>query len=539
MSTARSDDDSWEITESVGATALGVASARAAETRSENPLIKDPFAQVFLDAAGDGVWNWHSAPQLPPELIEAEPTIPLQQQAMVGYMASRTAFFDSFFLEATGAGIRQAVILAAGLDARSWRLPWPAGTTVYELDQPRVLEFKESTLAEHGAQPACNRVAVPVDLRHDWPEALRQAGFDASAPSVWSAEGLMPYLPAAAQDLLFDRIQGLTVAGSRVAVEALGPKFLDPQARAKRRERMDRIQALMARIDPDRAVPRTDELWYFEEREDVGEWFGRHGWDVRVTPSDELMAGYGRGRRRPRSATSCRGTCSSPRSGGRPEGLAFRQGESRARRHRRDVAGQHGFGNQCGGPDCGSAQHRRAQVDHPAQQRGFSDDAPDAAPAERGEPGERGGQVVRLVDARGQHRGVLEPLATALTQVRAHRMSRVADHHDGPARPGPGGGAVVKVVAQHLVAGRRCQHPRNRFGPIGESCLQIGQFAARRELPFRSALGGEPIQAIRTHRHMAGFDAGTKCLAGQLGVHRRSPHRAMRCSRRTGRRAGR
>lgn len=104
----------------------------------------------------------------------------------------------------------------------------------------------------------------------------------------------MPYLPAAAQELLFDRVQGLTVPGSRVAVEALGPKFLDPQLRARRRERMDRIQALMAEVDPDRQVPRTDELWYFEEREDVGAWFGRHGWDVTVTPSDELMAGYGR-----------------------------------------------------------------------------------------------------------------------------------------------------------------------------------------------------------------------------------------------------
>jgi methyltransferase (TIGR00027 family) len=271
-----------------------VASARAAETRSENPLIRDPFAQVFLDAAGDGVWNWHSAPQLPPELIEAEPELQLQMQSMVGYMACRTAFFDQFFVDATRAGIRQAVILAAGLDARSWRLPWPDGVTVYELDQPKVLEFKLSTLAEHGAEPACNRVAVAVDLRQDWPAALQQVGFDPSAPSVWSAEGLMPYLPAAAQELLFDRVHGLTVAGSRVAVEALGPKFLDPEYRAKRRERMDRIRGLMADVDPQREIPRTDELWYFEEREDVGDWFRRHGWDVTVTPSDKLMAGYGR-----------------------------------------------------------------------------------------------------------------------------------------------------------------------------------------------------------------------------------------------------
>ena len=289
----RTDNDSWEITESVGATALGVAASRAAETRSENPLISDPFAQVFLDTVGDGVWNWQSA-QLPAELLEAEPDLPLQMQSMVDYMACRTAFFDTFFVDATRAGIRQVVILAAGLDSRSWRLPWPDGTRVFELDQPRVLEFKAATLAEHGAEPACNRVAVPVDLRHDWLTALREAGFDAGSPSAWSAEGLMPYLPAAAQDLLFERVQHLTAVGSRVAVEALGPKFLDPEVRTKRRERMDRIRAFMADVDPQREIPRMDELWYFEEREDVGDRFRRHGWDVTVTPTDELMAGYDR-----------------------------------------------------------------------------------------------------------------------------------------------------------------------------------------------------------------------------------------------------
>ena len=290
----RTENDSWEITESVGATALGVAAARAQETESANPLISDPFARVFLDAAGDGVWNWYSRERLPAEFLEAEPELQLQMQAMVGYMASRTAFFDTFFLDATAAGIRQVVILAAGLDSRPWRLRWPDGTTVYELDQPRVLEFKSSTLAEHGAQPACHRVAVPVDLRQDWPAALQQAGFDASAPSAWSAEGLMPYLPAAAQELLFDRVQELTVNGSRVAVEALGPQFLDPEAQAKRRARMDRFRALVAKAEPAREVPSTQELFYFEEREDVGDWFRRHDWDVEVTPSDDLMAGYGR-----------------------------------------------------------------------------------------------------------------------------------------------------------------------------------------------------------------------------------------------------
>jgi methyltransferase (TIGR00027 family) len=290
----RTDDDSWDITESVGATALGVAAARAAESESDHPLISDPFARVFLDTVGDGEWNWFGAPELPTEVVEAEPALPLRMKSMVSFFASRTLFFDTLFLDAANAGIRQVVILAAGLDARSWRLPWPDGITVFELDQPRVLDFKASTLHEHGAEPTCHRVGVPVDLRQDWPKALQQAGFDASAPSAWSVEGLLMYLPATAQELLFDRIQGLTASGSRVGIEALSPNFADPDANAQRRERSDRIRALVAKADPQREVPRTEELWYFEEREDVADWWGRHGWEVAVTPSEELMAGYGR-----------------------------------------------------------------------------------------------------------------------------------------------------------------------------------------------------------------------------------------------------
>jgi len=291
---ARTDNDSWEITESVGATALGVAAARAADTEGDNPLINDPYARIFLDTVGDGVWNWYGGPELPAEVIEAEPDMPQRMQALVSYFATRTKFFDTSFIDAANAGIRQAVILAAGLDARSWRLPWPDGTTVYELDQDRVLDFKASTLHEHGAEPKANRVAVAVDLRHDWPTALQQAGFDPSAPSVWSIEGLLMYLPAAAQDLLFERIQELAASGSRIAVEGLGPEFAVPELRAQRRERMDRVRELVAQSGSSLEVPSTDELWYFEERDDVGDWLRRHGWDVTATPSDKLMASYGR-----------------------------------------------------------------------------------------------------------------------------------------------------------------------------------------------------------------------------------------------------
>jgi methyltransferase (TIGR00027 family) len=290
---ARTDNDSWDITESVGATALGVAGSRALETESDNPLISDPFARVFLDAAGDGLWNMFGLSKLPSEVTEAEPDVALRIQARVDYMASRTAFFDGLFLDAAKAGARQAVILAAGLDSRAWRLPWPDGTTVYELDQPKVLEFKTSTLAEHGAQPTCHRVGVAVDLRQDWPTALRQAGFDASAPSAWSAEGLLPFLPAVAQDLLFERVQALSVAGSRIGVEAPGPDFNTPAGRERLRSQMQRYRDVVAKA-AGREVPDFEDLWYFEDRTDVAAWLRGHGWDVSATPAEELMARYGR-----------------------------------------------------------------------------------------------------------------------------------------------------------------------------------------------------------------------------------------------------
>ena len=119
---------------------------------------------------------------------------------MNSYQAVRTHFFDEFFTTAAEAGITQVVILASGLDSRAYRLAWPAGTTVYEIDQPKVLEYKAATLAEHGAQPSADRREVPIDLRQDWPKALREAGFDDAAPTAWLAEGLLMYLPGDAQE---------------------------------------------------------------------------------------------------------------------------------------------------------------------------------------------------------------------------------------------------------------------------------------------------------------------------------------------------
>jgi methyltransferase (TIGR00027 family) len=290
----RSDNDSWDITESVGTTALGVAAARAAETDSENPLIRDPFARLFLDAAGPGMWSMFGSPTVSAELADVDPDLSARMKNRVDFMAARTAFFDEFFISAADAGIRQVVILASGLDSRAWRLPWPDGTTVYELDQPKVLQFKSATLQSHGAHPMSTQVDVPIDLRQDWPKALQRAGFDPSAPTAWSAEGLLRFLPARAQDLLFERIDALSARRSRLATNAPGKDFLSPERLARERNEMQRMREVAAR-EFDTEIPDVQDLWYAEERTDVGNWLSGHGWDATVTTAAELLTHYGRG----------------------------------------------------------------------------------------------------------------------------------------------------------------------------------------------------------------------------------------------------
>jgi methyltransferase (TIGR00027 family) len=289
----RSDNDSWDITESVGSTALGVAAARAAETESDNPLIQDPFARAFLDAAGDGLWSLTSNAKLSAELTDVAPELRARMQVMVDFMAVRTAYFDEFFLNAAASGIRQVVILAAGLDARAWRLPWPDATTVYELDQAKVLDFKVNTLRDRGAQPTSRLVSVAVDLRDDWPTALREAGFDASQPSVWSAEGLLRYLPARAQDLLFERIDALSPSGSRLATNVPAKSATNPDLLAHQREESERFRAAAARV-LNAEIPDVEDLWYPEERTDMNDWLAKHGWDASSISMADLLTRYGR-----------------------------------------------------------------------------------------------------------------------------------------------------------------------------------------------------------------------------------------------------
>jgi methyltransferase (TIGR00027 family) len=290
---ARTDDDTWDINESVGATALGVAGGRAAETRSASPLISDPYAHLFIEAAGDGIWRMYLEDELPAELLELDPQLPDRIQAMLGYTACRTKFFDDYFLNASRDGIRQAVILAAGLDSRAWRLAWPDGSVVYEIDQPKVLAFKTGTLESHEVTPIASHVGVGIDLRLDWPAALVEAGFNPSIPTAWSAEGLLPYLTAEAQNLLFDRIQSLSAPGSRVAVEAFTNEFFSRDSFARREEQMDRYRAVAVKLGKD--ITQSDNLLYEEERTEVADWLRTHGWAVTAaTNAEDLMAASNR-----------------------------------------------------------------------------------------------------------------------------------------------------------------------------------------------------------------------------------------------------
>ncbi|AYM44147.1 SAM-dependent methyltransferase [Mycobacteroides chelonae] len=293
VTTTRSDDDSWDIASSVGATAVMVAAARAAETRSDAPLIRDPFAQLLVERAGAGAWSVIASDDVRRQLAELDPEADRIMQYAVDYQAVRTRFFDGFFERASLAGITQVVILAAGLDSRAYRLDWPAGTTVYEIDQPLVLQYKRQTLDEHDVRSACLRREVAVDLRQDWPVALQREGFDVTVPTAWLAEGLLMYLPTEAQDRLFELIVDQSAPGSRIAVEAVGPDNAKRhEVRSKMREHFDRARKL-AGIEGE-SLDVGSLMYHDENRTDVPQWLAGRGWTVRAIPAEAEMADAGR-----------------------------------------------------------------------------------------------------------------------------------------------------------------------------------------------------------------------------------------------------
>ncbi|MFI9364430.1 SAM-dependent methyltransferase [Kitasatospora sp. NPDC053057] len=247
------------LPQGVGLTALGVAVARAQESLRDDRLFDDPYARTFVEA------------------VDAESVGSMR--AFGSYIALRTALFDDYLLAAARAGRTQVVVLAAGLDTRALRLDWPAGTTVFELDLPEVLEFKEAVLGEVAAPAGSTRTVVPADLREDWAAALTAAGFHPEAPTAWLAEGLLPYLTQADNDLLLERVGALSAPTSRLAVEHVNPT-------TTYKGDVSGFQRMQSSIGAQ---------WRSTQADPPG-WLAGHGWRTLDAPTmDELHLRYGRG----------------------------------------------------------------------------------------------------------------------------------------------------------------------------------------------------------------------------------------------------
>jgi len=278
----RTDQDSWDLASSVGATATMVAAARALASAETDAIIDDPYAASLVQAVGLDFFIRLIDGEVVPE---AEDGGERDLQLETDSIAVRTRFFDDFFLNAARDGVRQSVILAAGLDARAYRLAWPPGSVVYEVDQPKVVEFKSAAMANLGAAPAADRRTVAIDLREDWPEALRRSGFDATQPTSWSAEGLLMYLPPEAQDRLFDNITELSAPASLLATEYHGDSDRTMTERAQQFNK--RWANLGCDID-------LSGLFFDGERSNVVDYLADRGWQVSTRPRREFFADYGR-----------------------------------------------------------------------------------------------------------------------------------------------------------------------------------------------------------------------------------------------------
>ena len=294
----RTDNDTWDLASSVGATATMVAAARAVASRSDpsrsyEALIDDPFAEPLVRAVGVDFFTRLATGELTPADLDGgrDGESPVGMSRFADGMAARTRFFDDFFaaaVRARPAKISQGVILASGLDARGYRLSWPPDMVLFEIDQPAVIAFKATTLAGLGASPTTDLRTVAIDLRQDWPAALVEAGFDPTRPTAWIAEGLFGYLPPDAQDRLLDQISELSPAGSRLGAEGV-PAHQDvdqEEIRERMKESTDRWRSHGFDLD-------FSELVFMGDRAEVTAYLAGQGWAVSAIPTNELLTRYG------------------------------------------------------------------------------------------------------------------------------------------------------------------------------------------------------------------------------------------------------
>jgi methyltransferase (TIGR00027 family) len=263
----------------LGLTAILVAGARATESARPDRLFEDPFARAFVAAASA------ASPTIARALAQGSPDEAVNQ-ARRDSVAVRTRFCDDYLLAAARSGCRQVVLLAAGLDARAFRLPWPEGVRLWELDMPEVFAFKERVLADRGATPGCERTVIPADLREDWPHLLSDAGFNPGQSTAWLIEGLLMYLDEGERDLLLDRVGGLSSAASRIALDHRPGFFSPPPVTSTDDASGDRAAARFAALA---AAAATDPSLTAPEA-----WLGGHGWRAKVEEPAAIFARNGR-----------------------------------------------------------------------------------------------------------------------------------------------------------------------------------------------------------------------------------------------------
>jgi methyltransferase (TIGR00027 family) len=263
----------------LGLTAVLVTGARAAESARADRLFDDPFARAFVEAASS------ASPAIAQALAQGSVDAAVGQ-ARRDSIAVRTRFFDDYLHSAVRSGCGQVVLLAAGLDTRAFRLSWPDGVRLWELDMPEMFAFKERVLLDRGAKPACQRTVVSVDLRENWSSALQGAGFDPGAHTGWLIEGLLMYLEESERDRLMDRVGALSRRGSRLALDHRPGFFSTPTVTSPDDPvgagSATRFAALAAAASLDASLIEP------------AEWLGRHGWRGDVAEPATIFARYGR-----------------------------------------------------------------------------------------------------------------------------------------------------------------------------------------------------------------------------------------------------
>ena len=254
----------------VGLTALQVAAERARESSQPDALFVDPLAKEVITHVEDehGVeWSssgWSDA----------------TRRQMGDYVAIRTDFIDEKMLSAARDGLRQIVILAAGVDGRGYRLDWPPTTRLYEFDRPELQAFKHEVVRRGTLQPTVDLVPVSGDLNDDWLTPLQKAGFAADQPTLWLLEGLLRYLTSEEADRLVARVSSASAPGSRlVAVYTFGD-----ETRSARRAHEDKDESMsillsLAQGGPS-AAPQA--------------WLSRFGWTVDATTIADWAGRLGR-----------------------------------------------------------------------------------------------------------------------------------------------------------------------------------------------------------------------------------------------------